>query len=275
MVPATGPTPPPTDRRPLYLDPREQARVTLDGPALRIQVPAVADRQVPLRRLSRILATARTEFSTAALLACAERGITVVLTDSDGQVLARILGQPGERQELRQRMLDLMSRADWREQYRGWLYSADRFARLEIQRRLKMPAQLHLRGDLLAWINREAERQAPRACAHNSQRWLRQLADAWMLNHLSQLGLGGETEWLLDGWPDLPADLSRILYWHLEPQRLGWLRRRRHWAERQGRLPPPVTRRDLTGLFERSGARIGRAGRGISNRLHQWLVGIL
>ena len=83
------------DRRPLYLDAREATTILLEGPALRIRVSKQAERDVPLRRISRVVTNHRTQFTTDALLACADRGISVVFLSEDGEVRARILsGKP-------------------------------------------------------------------------------------------------------------------------------------------------------------------------------------
>lgn len=258
--------------KPLYLDPAERATVTLDGPALRITVPGQADRHVPLRRLSRIVATRRTELSTGALLACADRGISILLVDEAGEVGARILGRPGERQEIRQRLLDLLERADWRDCYRAWLRAEQRRLQLYLQWRLRIPVPAGPYKEVLAWVERTATRLAGADSAARSQLWLRQLVESWMLNHLAQLGLGAPSELLVDGWPDLPSDLADLLSARLEPLRLGFLRRRRRWAEEHSRPLRPTTRRDLIWIFEHHAARVSRAGRELTNRLHRWLI---
>lgn len=260
------------DRRPLYLDARQSTHVSLDGPALRIRVAGQAERNVPLRRLSRIVTNARAEFTTEALLACADRGITLVFLADDGEVRARVLGTPGERQELRQRLLDLMARPDWRKIYRDWLYAVERQTVNGVRRKLRAPDTIGMPRPLRAWVDAQAIRLSDANIAATTRCWFAELGFAWMLHHGQQLGLGAQSELLQDGWPDLAGDLATVFEWELEPVRLGWLLRRHRWhARNKGRLHA-VTRRDMVRLFERNSTRLGRAGRALTNRLHYWLV---
>jgi hypothetical protein len=260
------------DRRPLYLEARDSTVVSLDGPALRILVPGHAERSVPLRRLSRIVTNARAEFTTDALLACADRGISLVFLAEDGEVRARVLGTPGERQELRQRLLDLMARPDWRDLYGDWFYAVERQAVIGVRRKLRAPEPIGTPKQLRAWTEMQAMRLSDAHTAAGTRRWLGELGFAWMLHHGQQLGLGAQSELLQDGWPDVISDLARVYQWELEPVRLGWLWRRHHWQARTGARLRPVTRRDMVRLFERNGARLAKAGRVLTNRLHYWLV---
>ncbi|MFZ0257942.1 MAG: CRISPR-associated endonuclease Cas1 [Gammaproteobacteria bacterium] len=260
------------DRRPLYLDARASTHVFLDGPALRILVAGQAERSVPLRRLSRIVTNARAEFTTDALLACADRGITLVFLTEDGEVRARILGTPGERQELRQRLLDLMAQPDWRTLYNDWLYAVERQTVNGVRRKLRAPETIGMPRPLRAWIDAQAIRLSDADTAAKTRQWLAELGFAWMLHHGQQLGLGAQSELLHDGWPDLTTDLAALFEWELEPVRLGWLWRRYRWRARNSARLHPATRRDMVRLFERNGTRLGRAGRTLTNRLHYWLV---
>ncbi len=88
----SGVLPPAADAAPLYIAPAGEAWVELDGPALKIVQIDKAERLYPLGRLSRIFVQRRVEWSTEALLACAERGIVIVFVDDDGGVMGRLLG---------------------------------------------------------------------------------------------------------------------------------------------------------------------------------------
>lgn len=260
------------DRRPLYLDARKRTSVLLEGPALCIRVTGQAERNIPLRRLSRIVTSAHAQFSTEALLACAERGITLVFLAQNGEVRARVLGTPGERQELRQRLLDLMARPDWRTLYGDWRYAVERQIVTGVRRKLRAPESLTTPKPLRAWLDAQALRLSDSDTAANSRRWLSELGFGWMLHHGQQLGLGAQSELLQDGWPDLIGDLSSLFGWELEPVRQGWLWRRYRWQARRGMALHPVTRRDMVRLFERNGTRFAAAGRALTDRLHRWLV---
>ena len=111
-------TPPP---RPLWLNSSDPTQVTLEDSALVIAVGEQAERWLPLRRVSRIIANRHTEFDTEALLACAEEGITLLFLDHFGRPLARVMGRPGERQGLHQRLVELFDHPDGEDRYRDWL----------------------------------------------------------------------------------------------------------------------------------------------------------
>jgi hypothetical protein len=260
------------DRRPLYLDPKVATKVDLEGPALSIRVKGEAERLMPLRRISRILANERTELTTAALLGCADRGISILFVDAEGAVRGRLLGAPGERQEIRQRLVDLLDRPDWRELYGGWLYAQQRRAALRVQRRMHIDLGSISPTSTDRRISEEAVRLAGPREAARSGRWLEEQLYAWMLHHIQTLGLAAQSELGHDGQPDLVADLSAVLRWYGEPIRIGWLRRRAEWAQRTGRAPAAVTRHDVIRLYQRHGSRLALFGRELTNRLHRWLV---
>jgi len=260
------------DRRPLYLDPKSPTSVGLDGPALSIRVEGQAERLMPLRRVSRILVNEKTQFSTAALLRCADHGISIVFVDPDGLVRGRLLGAPGERQELRQRLVDLLDRPDWRELYGNWRYAQEHHAVLRVQRRLGIRLGSASPRGTARWIDKEAGRLADSSDAVRSQCWMEEQLFAWMVNHLQTLGLGAQSELGQDGRPDLVADLAGVLRWYGEPIRVGWLRRRADWARRNALTPKPVTRRDLVLLYQRHSSKLASFGRELTNKLHRWLV---
>jgi len=62
----------PVGARPFYLEPADCASVTLEGPALCIEMPGKARAYLPLRRISRIILSTRVQMDMAAILACAE-----------------------------------------------------------------------------------------------------------------------------------------------------------------------------------------------------------
>jgi len=261
------------DRKPLYLNLKNNPRVRCEGSALRIDGDGRAPVYIPLRRLSRIVASQHAAWDTEALLACADRGITILIVREDGGPAARVMGRPGERQELRQRLLDLIQRPDWKTLYGGWLYAIERQILIDVQRRMLGPHDLRTPAQIRQWINRRALRWADPRDADNLRHWINELATAWMHNHCQQLGIGSaDSELLADGRPDVAADLARLLCWQTETLRLGWLQRRRQWAERHAKPLRPVTRRNAIRLFEQHGARMGIHGRELTNRLHYWLV---
>jgi hypothetical protein len=257
---------------PLYLVPQGETWVGLDGPALRISRPDSAERLFPLRRIARVHSSPRVDWEQAALLACAEAGIPVLFVDDDGQVIARILGRPGQRDELRNRLVELLLRPEGAGMLRYWMdrnrQRAARWAAIKLGRH---PGDART-ADIRRWVNHTADRLAGADAARQTRQWLRSLAYGWMEAHLADLGFARSTELGQTGQPPLAADLTDILYWYLEPARLGWLQRRRLAAhQKQETLEPPV-HRDAVRLFESPEARAALRGREITNCLHRWLI---
>jgi len=258
--------------RPVWLNSPDATRVTLDDNALVITVGEQAERWLPLARVSRIIANRHAHFSTQALLACAEQGITLLFLDHFGQPLARLMGRPGERQGLHQRLLDLMAHPDGADRYQDWLRANRRRVAASVLARIGLDANFRSHRDARLRLESTAAALGPPQVVVDSRRYLHGIANAWMLHHSSQLGLGADSEALQDGHPDLASDLGELLCWHSETLRIGFLLRRRLWEQRHGQAQRPLTRKQMLRLWQRNGNRMGRAGRDLSNRLHRWLV---
>lgn len=257
---------------PLYLAPEGEAWVGLDGPALRISRPGQAERIFPLSRIARVHTSPRADWEQAALLACADAGIPVLFVDDQGQVIARLLGRPGQRDELRNRMVEFLLRPESAGMLRYWMdrhrHRAARWAAIKLGRQPRTEGA----PDIRRWVNRTADRLAGHEVAARSRQWLRGLAHGWMEAHLADLGFARSTELGQAGEPPLAANLTDILYWYLEPVRIGWLMSRHRAAERKNQpLHPPVYR-DAVRLFESSGARVAHHAHAITGGLHRWLI---
>lgn len=257
---------------PLYLAPEGEAWVGLDGPALRISRPDTAERLFPLRRIARVHTSPRVDWEQAALLACARTGIPVLFIDDDGQVIARLLGRPGERDELRNRLVELLLRPEGTGMLRYWMnrnrQRAARWAAIKLGRHPVTESAAEIRR----WVNRTADRWAGAQTAQQTRQWLRGLAYGWMEAHLADLGFARSTELGQAGLPPLAADLTDILFWYLEPARIGWLMRRRLAAQHKGEPLRAPTYRDAVRLFESGQARAVTRGREITSCLHRWLI---
>lgn len=267
----TADAPPPAPK-PLYLMPHAGMRVELDGPALRVSLPEQAERLFPLVRLSRVYVQGAPVWSTEALLACADRGISVVFADRYGEVLARVLGRPGLRYELHQRFVDFLERPDADDLYRLWRDALERQAVLWLHTRLGEPGPSPSAADLRSRVEQAATRLAGRDGALRSRQWLRALAFGWMQAHLQELGFGRQGEQGQDGRPALVADLTRLLAWYLEPARLGWLNRRFQTAQHKAEPVRPPSRKETVAMFQSRETRAAARGRALTNRLHRWLV---
>lgn len=267
-----------TPASPLYLCPEGPTRVRLDGPALAVARDGEAERLFPLGRIARIHSGPRAQWEQAALLACAEAGIPVQFIDADGAVRARLLGRPGARDELRNRLLPFLLRPEAPGMLNHWLgqtrQRAARWAGLKLGYR-PPPAAARPRDraqDIRRWINTTADRLAGADAALHTRQWQRTLAYGWMEAHLADLGLARNTELGAAGTPALAAELAAILHWYLEPARLGWLRRRAQAARHRGEPVRPPTHRETVHLIASREARLAQRGREITGSLHRWLI---
>ena len=111
-------------RRPLYLCARHKARVDADGPALRVRSSGRAEARYPLYRVSRVIASNRVDWSAAALEACLEAGIPIVIVASSGAPLGSVQPARVSDSPLASAIDELLDRPDWREIYDNWLRAA-------------------------------------------------------------------------------------------------------------------------------------------------------
>lgn len=259
-------------RAPVYLAPAEEAWVGLDGPALRISQLRSADRLLPLTRIARVLSSPRVDWEHAALMACAESGVPVVFMDDGGRVIARLLGRPGQRDELRDRLVGLLLRPEGLGMLRHWIdrsrQRAARWAAIKLSWRPTTERAAEIRN----WVNRAATALAGREPAENSRQWLRTLTYAWMEGHLTDLGFGASLELGQIDQPALAAEFTDVLFWYLEPARIGWLMRRSMAAKRKGKPLLAPSYREAVRLFESGNIRVATRGREITNCLHRWLI---
>jgi hypothetical protein len=114
----------PASRRPLFLRPALRARVDADGPALRVRAERRAETRFPLGRVSRIVASARVNWSADALRACLERAIPIVIVSEDGSPLGSIQPARVHGSRLAEALEELLDWPDWRDIYGCWLRAA-------------------------------------------------------------------------------------------------------------------------------------------------------
>jgi len=254
--------------KPLYLY-GTQLSVRLDGPALRVSQPNCSDRWFPLRVLSRVLADEQTDWSLEALLACARAGICVTFQDGDARVVARVCGQPSERQELAQRLSDLLVRPDWPALYANWRAGMDRMAARSIARRACLPDY--------RTVTAPEMRQLLDKAAHDLL-----AAPAWYVlgrelfgqllpfaaDGLHRRGIDLDTVTVPDFNP--ARDFAEILFWDFQLARLYWVQNRVEWHAVCA-LP---TRAEAVALFERRRERCEFLRESLINRFHRWLVAL-
>jgi hypothetical protein len=263
---------PVADARPLYIAPDAPTRVDLDGPALRVTCAGKSEQLFPLRRLSRVCSAQRVDWASEAMLGCARMGITVIFVDDTGRVVARLLGAPGLREELRDRLTEFLMLPQAEGMYRFWLGNMRRRAAFWAGSKLGVPREQRDPRSCRQWINRLAGRYAGTKAAQQSQQWLRATAYLWMQGHLQDLGFGAENELGSIDEPLLARDLTEVLMWYLEPARVGWLKARYLAARAKRESPRLPQRREVFELFESRALRAAVRGREITSCLHRWLI---
>lgn len=260
------------DARPLYIVPDAETRVALDGPALIVSRDCCAQQSFPLQRISRVYSAERVAWASEALLACADQGIAVVFVDDDGEVMARLLGRPGARDELYHRLMDFLLLPQAIGRYRRWFAANRGRVAWWAGMKLDVPSDQRVPRPCREWINRRAAQCAGRIGGERSGQWLRAIAYDWMQAHLQDLGFGTANELGQAGEPALARDLTELFTWYLEPARIGWLEGRRLAAQRKGEPLRPPRQADLVRLFETHAVRAAERGRDITSSLHRWLI---
>ena len=250
--------------RPCYLDGRGGLRVVLDGPALSASRPGRAPTLVPLRHVSRIIASGPVELTTATLLACAARGITVTFLDEAGGLRAYLFGESLRREGLLQRLVDFLDRPDWQERYDNWRRAIDSHARRRLCWRLGVAADRYSLNYLVFELQR---RQGSLVSAQQRGRVAGQLhgmARAFAAELLADSGLDATRARSLVERLDLLEDLARWLAIDLQWPLLQWLAQR----------PPGelLTGPAVAALFESKARRLRTIGRLIVNRLYRFLL---
>lgn len=253
--------------KPLYLHGRTGMSVALDNPALRVVAPGRAATLYPLQRISRVIASGPVDWSTAALLACAERGITVTFLHPDGAIRAYLFGETSRRDSLPSRLRDFLDRPDWQERYGDWLRGMESRARRALIKRLGLNlAKAPPSAQLLAMLDAQKQRHAsPGVCRFLDQR-LRGLLAALVAELLTEAGLAADQVRALRDRLDLNRDLVQLLSWNLHLPVLELL-------SRQG--IEPIQRLDdaeLVQLFEQRSSSLCKVGRSLLNRLRGWLA---
>jgi hypothetical protein len=242
--------------RPLYLQGSGTA-VKRDGPALRVIRPGTAERWFPLRRISQVVSAPHIDWSLDALLACAESRITVSFIDGEGAVLARLVGKPGNRCELR---------PDWREQYEQWTAAMERMAVRSVIRRTGIAFDRPPSAKELRRLFQDGARGMDQLPAYERiGREVFGLLTGLVTKHLADAGITTELEPM--GELNPVTGVSSILFWDFQLARLAWLEDRL----RENRLGIP-DRIEIVGFFEARRRRTEHLTRSLLNRLHRWLI---
>ena len=234
--------------KPLYLKGVEPLKVSLDGPALKVSQRGAADRRFPLRRVSRVIVSNRVAWSTRALLACADEGITVCFLSRNGTPRARWTGRPSPRSEFLQRWHDFVDRPDWQELFTQWRTAvrrrAVRFCALRMGWSPRQPTRALVRTVLAPILESAGDGRH-----REMRRRIHGLAKSRALADLSNLGLGADD----DALAALVPILATSIQWGLHPELVRWLstRSRRDGGPFPASADRSIDSRDAVNFFER------------------------
>ena len=248
--------------RPLYIDGNCETQVGLEAPALKVSVPEQAVQLFPLQRISRVVVSGGVQWHTAALLACADQGITVTFLADGGTVAARWLGKGGERQCAMQRLADLMACADGKDCYENWYQAMERMVvQSAAKSLLKNPDVVVTRDELQAFLGEQQENLPvqPFKQIHNT---VRGLLSAHVMELFQNSGLDAGSELLQEQWLDLPSDFVQLLLWDFQVPLLLWL---------ESQVACPDYRQRVE-FYDSRARRIDRLYQGLMNKLQRWLV---
>ena len=253
--------------KPCYIRGREGLRVQLDGPALSITVPGQAAVLTPLGRISRVVISGEAECSTAALLACAERGITTTFLQHDGSVRAHLFGPATSNNDLFVHLRDLLDRPDWPDLYQVWLDSAASRARRALCRKLCLqPDKISLKKIQTA-LDLHIEHFVNTGQRRYLQRRLHGLCSNLASETLQRSGLSAARSRYLEQRLDVPGDFADLLSLSLQLPLIEWLSRQ----PEQGR----INDHDIVALFEKNTQRLERIARSLTTRLYSFLVELI
>ena len=225
------------DRKVLYIDGRDKARVRQDGPSLVVRCGAGASRRFPFRRLSRILVSGSVDWSTQALLACADAAIPVCFLSREGAVRARVL-HPAPRYRLSKLRIQI-------ERYFGEVPSAESGYQAWLDRELENARSAFvdaagLACDLRGWdclstaLFRRQTDYARAAHVRAFDTHLVGLLQAHVEHLLDADGVTADLPVLRRRFINLSQDYAQILVWRLRLHALRSLKRAYLRARRRG-----------------------------------------
>lgn len=239
--------------------------VRLDGAALSITQTHRAQQFIPLSRISRLVVSGNADISVPALLACAERGISITFLQADGTLRGFLFGaKTSHRQSLWQAIQDFLDRPDWPEHYLNWRRAVGSRAHRALCLRLQQPADRCRAQDLAVEFERW---QIARLGVRQQQfieRRLQGLCIALAAAVLAESGVQADAMSRIHSKLDLAADLGDCLWRDL------WL----PWSEylSQQAYGQAITDQALVAFFESRSPRLQRLANQIIRRLHDFLL---
>jgi hypothetical protein len=212
-------------------------RVLQDGPALRIRQRKSSDRLYPLRLLAQVVVKGPADWSTNALLACAEAAVPVIFLRADGSLRGRVLGTPANDPllDLNLALETYLDQRDGPARYHTWFSAKSQQARLGFLR-------------LTGWRNLPAESNTVRQLIEQRARLYVRAGELRRFDrHVYGLLLAYTgarfRDYRLE--PDHPCltvkeinitrDFTNILIWTVQREKLRYLKHLRKLALRRGK----------------------------------------
>ncbi len=205
------------------------ARISLHGPALRVETAARAPAVIAMHHLSQVICPAASRWSSRALAQCMRTGVPVVFTDENGRVLGFLhgLGTP-QRGNVFDRLKELLSQRIGPRVYTTWYKAMESRQRVKLAGRLRIPPDRHRCRTLKRVMRRERRQRADEDLVALLETSWHQCLAGFVAAFLSQTGFDAVRQRSL--WPqiDLCSDLSALLEWPLFLNSLVVLNRMQH-----------------------------------------------
>jgi hypothetical protein len=229
----TTPQPP---LRTLYLDGGQGLRVLQDGPALRVRQRNVCDRLYPLTRLAQVVVSGPVEWSTPALLACADMSVPVAFLSAAGELRGRISGPLAADPllDLNLALESFLDQHDGLTRYHAWFAAKAQQARLGFVRAAGWGALRTEPQTVRKLIEQRARLYTRASQLRRFDRQVYGLLRMWAGKLLRDSKLDTERPGLVVHQLDICRDFTHILIWTIQREKLAYLKQLRKLALRRG-----------------------------------------
>ncbi|MEW6039536.1 MAG: CRISPR-associated endonuclease Cas1 [Pseudomonadota bacterium] len=253
--------------KPLYLY-GSNLQVANDGAALRIIQPEHAPRWYPLGRLSRVVSARNVEWSTTALLLCAEAGVTVTFLGTDGGLAMRCIGRrPSPQDRFAQRLTEFLLHPDRDALYADWLNAVERSAIRSLIRRAGLSPAPDLTGTELRRLFLNSAREMG---GYDAYRTIGAQLRSLLASHVTQTlhDHGVDLSQCAALGFDPVAGWVRLLRWEFELPCAAWL----EYRLQRNRIAEPPEPCEIVAWYEQRKERLDWLTRSITRRMHRWLI---
>ncbi len=260
------PSLPPGDPRPVVVVAEKGIRIEQEQRALALASDDGVTRHIPLRHIATLVLPVRTEIEFAAIVACARHRIPVIVRDTDGKVVMRIISGESKTDSLRRQLARLTSDYHWPDRFSDWRKAQRARIAAIHRRRQDLSGPLSPRALEKAFVQ-EMTRHVGKQTTQAAWQHFHGLALREAEQILLTCGLDARDGAWRDDRIDLADELARLLTFQLADRLLIWSIRQQRRAN-QERLASAIAR-----LFEAHRRRIDNSLRDLVNRLDRWLVG--